>query len=320
MRSVRLHAALLALAVVAAFLTWTRETPSMQERQRPLVWERDTADVRSLLYESDLRNVEITRRVEGEDVFLWGLEVVRPTDASSSPPDTLSYPVGEPGSAVVNGFAELRVIREIGPVPPDRAADFGLDEPGARVTVSFADDRVVLAVGSAVYGGSDRYARNEVSGDVYVLPAGLVGPLRTGSGALRERRLHYFADGDVAQVRVQARGRERVMTRRASEGAGPAAWGPVDDPIQTDLTFANFMERVGQLGISGFEGSTPEEALERVVRIEYSDGDARPLGFLELYRHLGDDGYSLRTERTRIRADAIALLAERVEEGLGDVF
>jgi hypothetical protein len=121
-------------------------------------------------------------------------------------------------------------------------------------------------------------------------------------------------------VRVETLGRERVMARRGSDGGAPAVWAPVDEPAQADLTFANFMERVGQLGISGFEGSRPEEALEMVLRLEYTGVGGEPLGFLELYRGPGDGAYSLRTERTRITAAAITLLAERVQEGLADLF
>ena len=53
--------------------------------------------------------------------------------------------------------------------------------------------------------------------------------------------------------------------------------------------------------------------------MEYFDEDDELLGFLELSRHLGDDSYYLRTERTRVHALAEIQGAERVEMGLLEV-
>jgi len=320
MRSVRVHAVLLLLAAVAAFLTWTREAPTAEQLERPLIWERDTTDIIAVTYRSGERQLDIEKREDGGEVFLWGTEVRLSLSPDSGGADTLVFPVGQPGAAVMNGFSEFRVLREFGAVSPERIADFGLDEPDGRVTVRFGDGSRVIEVGDAVYGGTDRYGRDQATGSAYVLPSDLIGPLQTGSGAVRERRVHYFPDADVARVRVEALGRERVLDRRIRDPRAPAVWTPVDLPEEADQTFANFMERVGQLAIQGFDAQPDPESLESLVRIEYSGEDSEALGFLELFRGPLPGDYYLSSERTRVPAGAIALLAQRVEQDLSTIF
>jgi hypothetical protein len=320
MRSVRVHAVLLMVASVAAFLTWTREAPTAEQLERPLVWERDTTELIGVSYRSGEYRLDIERRDDRGDGFLWGTEVRPSLSPGSVGVDTLDFPVGQPGGAVMNGFAEFRVLRELGALTPDRMTEFGLDEPDGLVTVRFGDESRVIEVGDAVHGGTDRYGRDPATEGVFVLPADLIGPLLTGSGAVRERRVHYFSDADVARVHVQALGRERVLDRRIRDPRGPAVWVPVDAPEDADQTFANFMERVGQLAIQGFDDHPTPESLESLVRIEYSGEDGETLGFLELFRSSLAGDYYLSSERTRVPAGAIALLAQRVEQDLSTIF
>jgi hypothetical protein len=320
MRGVSVHAVLLMVAAVAAFLTWTREAPTAEQLERPLVWERDTTELVGVSYRSESHQLDIERRDDDGDAFLWGTEVRPSLTPDADRVDTLVFPVGQPGGAVMNGFAEFRVLRELGALTPDRMAEFGLDEPDGRVTVRFGDESRIIDVGDAVHGGTDRYGRDPETEGVFVLPADLIGPLRTGSGAVRERRVHYFPDADVARVHVEALGRERVLDRRIRDPRAPAVWTSVDEPDEADQTFANFMERVGQLAIQGFDAQPDPESLERLVRIEYSGEDGEALGFLELFRGSLPGVYYLSSERTRVPAGAIALLAQRVEQDLSTIF
>jgi hypothetical protein len=137
---------------------------------------------------------------------------------------------------------------------------------------------------------------------------------------VRERRVHSFPDADVAQVRIEAAGGERALDRRIRDPRAPAVWTPLDAPESADQTFANFMERVGQLAIQGFDAQPDPDSLERLVRIEYFGEDGEALGFLELFRGPLAGDYYLSSERTRIPAEAIALLAQRVEQDLSTLF
>jgi hypothetical protein len=320
MKGVTLHGGLLLLALLLAYPTWTRERTRPTDVQGAVIWERDTTEVVSITYRSAAREVEVSRRTEDGDAYLWGREVVPGSGSDSAMSDTLQYPVGVAGGELVRGLAELRVIRDLGVVDSTRTREYGLDDPSASIAVGFVDGERDIEVGDSIYGGSDRYGRDSSTGRVFVLPGSLVRPLRIGSGAIRERAVHYFPDADVARVRVEALGRERDMTR-SDGGAGEAAvWTEPDSTGPPDLTFGNFMERLGQLAIAGFEDEVPEASLQRLLRVEYVGSDEQVLGFLELFRDVAGGTYYLRSERTRVPARTVQAFAERIEQDLSQIF
>jgi len=320
MRGVTVHGILLLLTLLLAYPTWTRERTRPTDIQGVVIWDRDTTELRSIAYRSPVREVEITRRTEDGDAFLWAREIVPGSGGDSTTADTLGYPVGVSGEELVRGMAELRVIRDLGMLDSARAGDYGLDDPSASIVLGFADGAREIQVGDSIYGGSDRYGRDVSSGRTFVLPGTLVRPLRIGSGAIRERAVHYFLDADIARVRLEVRGREREMTRTGGSAGQAAVWTEPDDPGQPDLTFANFMERLGQLSIAGFDDEVSERSLDRLLRVDYTGRDGEALGFVELFRNVEGGAYFLRSERTRVPARTVQVFAERVEQDLSQIF
>ena len=311
MKGVRAHGALFIVAVVAALLAWDRDTVPESDRELPLAWERDSTDVVAIHYLSPVMDVRIQRRTDDDGFFLWAIEIEGAED-----PDTLEFPVGAPGHTLVGRLASLRVIRDLGVVSPEMITRFGLDEMDERITVTFRDGQRELALGDSVFGSPDRYVLEPATGVGYVVANNIVNPLRIGEGALRERFLHLFPDSEVSTVRVTSPGGERTMARDES-----GSWTPVDGG-QPDEAFANFMQRVGELAIGGYGIDPVPATLRPLLRVDYQDAEGASLGFLELLR---DDAaetnpFLLRSERTRVLASAVASLAERVEQGLGDVF
>ena len=111
------------------------------------------------------------------------------------------------------------------------------------------------------------------------------------------------------------------MVRQRTEIGDPAVWHPLGSPGQADLTFANFMERVGQISIEGFGEEVSAESLIELMRVEYFDEDDEPIGFLELYTESRESGgnYYVFSERTKVLAGAIRSLAETVARDLENI-
>ena len=311
MTGVRVHGALFALAVIGALLTWTRDSVPEAERELTLVWERDTTDVVSVHYRGPALDIEIRRLTDDDGAFLWATEI-----KGADGQDTLAFPVGAPGNTLVGRLATLRVIRDLGVLSPEHEARFGLVESKERIAVQFGDELRELLLGDSTYASSDRYAVEPATGAGYVVSSDIVNPLRIGEGALRERWLHHFPAADIAMVRVAAGSGERTMARTDS-----GEWTEADggDP---DTGFANFMQRVDQLAIAGYGDAPAPVTLRPLLRVEYLDDDGVSLGFTELVRDEGAerDPYYVRSERTRVLARAVTTLAERVEQGLGEIF
>ncbi len=340
MRGVKLHGALLATALVWSLLLWTRESPTERLRERVVVWERDTTAVESISYRSSARDVDLSWQDDGSGLFLWGSEISRTrvfpavaagtsdSVAASMPADTirvdtLAFPLGMSGADVVRNLATFRVVRDLGTLAgADANTDrFGVGDPYARLTIAFSDGERELLIGNQTPGGSDRYALDPSTGSLYVMPADVLGPLDTGAGALRERRLHYFLPGDVSRVQIEANGQARSMVRSDAGPGTPSTWSQPGSG-EPDQTFANFMERVSQLAIEDFERGAAVSPTERRLRIDYFDVDDDPLGFVEVYRRSAPAGetYYLVSERTRVPALGIRSLAERVDLDLPQLF
>ena len=321
MMGVKIHGALLAIALLLALQTWNREAPTEIEIERTLVWQRDTSAVLSIAYRSEGLDIDLRRHTENDESFWAGSQVSYQGGSNVPAFDTLLFPLGLPGNKLIEDFAEFRVVRDLGDIARDRADEFGLDEPEATVFIEFSDGVQELHLGKAPVGSEDRYAWDPPEGSLYVIPADVIRPLMLGSEALRERQVHYFLASDIARVLIKVEGRERVMVRRPSEIGDPAVWYPLGSPEQPDLTFANFMERVGQISIEGFGEEVSAESLIELMRVEYFDENDEPIGFLELYTESREPGgnYYVFSERTKVLAGAIRSLAETVARDLENI-
>jgi hypothetical protein len=80
------------------------------------------------------------------------------------------------------------------------------------------------------------------------------------------------------------------------------------------------MERIEQLAIDSFRYTVVPEALDVILFIEYYAADEEVIGFMELSRLLPDGPYFVRTERTRIHAQAFNQASATVEQDLQAVF
>lgn len=334
MRALRIHLVLLIAAAAWAFLLSGRDPVRKEDRNRVPAWDRDTTEVVAIRFWSPEKEVLVERREDDGGAYLWGTQIehggadpnadrAAEGEGAAEPvesADTLEFPVGASGHSLVERLAGLRVVRSLGSLTTDQRARFGLADASAeqaeRLAVEFRDGRREFVLGDTTYGGSDRYAREPATGAGYVLSSDVTRPLGIGEGSLRERWLHHYPDDDVAQVVVANGGTERTMVRaKSGDWISPGGEAP-------DEAFANFMQRVDQLAISGYEDAPSPGALPVLLRVDYLNEDGEAIGFVELFRDDGADRdpYYLRTERTRILAGAVAALAERVAEALGEVF
>ena len=312
MKDLKAHIALFVVAVVATVLTWNRDIVPEAERDLFVVWVHDTTDVMAIRYSSAELDLRVQRRTDQAGSFLWGIQT-RGTDT----PETMEYPVGAEGHLLVTRLADLRVLRSLGTLSDEQRARFGLVDPEARLAVEFTGETRELFVGDTTFGSADRYAVEPATGMGYVLSRHLVGPLAGGDGSIRERSVHHFPVTEVAMVRiVGGEGRERTMARTED-----GEWTePGSETI--DAGFANFMDRVDLLAIGGYHDLPPPREPRRFLWVEYLDADGDALGFAELFRDdLAErDPYFIRSETTRIVARVPTILAERVEQAVGDVF
>lgn len=311
MKDLRIHIVLFAVAAVGALLTWTRDRPVGEDEPIMRVWDRDSTDVRLVHYRTEEMDLRIERRTDPDGDFLWGTQI-----AGTDGPDTLDFPIGPAGRLLVERIAQLRTLRELGSLSPEMTNELGIDGSIQRLLVRFTDEERELVLGDNVLGLPDQYAYEPATGLGYVLPRHVVESLADGEEHIRERWVHHFAPEDVAEVRVDVAGRVRVMSPMEQAGEWTEVGGSTPD-----LAFATFMQRVNELAIDGFAVRPAPGSVRLLLRVDYVGREGQRLGFLELMRDDSQEvAYFLRSETTRVPAQAMSFLAARVEEGLSGVF
>ena len=308
MTDLRFHAILFGAVLIASFFTWSRDVSYDADANVVRIWDRDSSEVLAIQYQIAEMEIRIERRTDQAGDYLWGAETLGGDETR-----TTEFPVGPSGENLVDQIARLQTVRDLGPLSTEMMTTFGIAAAADRLTVRFPDEQRELILGDQVYGAEQRYAYEPATGVGHVLVRDVTTKLAGGREAIRERRVHRFPAADVARVRVQLGGTVRTMSRLGETGE----WADPGSPAP-DVAFGTFMQRVGEVAIEGF-AERPGPGARVLVRIDYLDSDAEPLGFLELLRDDSReaDPYFVVTETTRVPAQAMSFLALRVEEALG---
>lgn len=330
MKSLYVHATLLAAALVLAFFTWTASNAPQTDKELVEIWDRDPASLVSLTFQSPVRTLAVERRDHEGHGYLWAVETTRPPapprpDSTAAPaapaaPQVDQYPLGEQGTTLFEGLARLRAVRDLGkPNAEDRAA-YGLASSTDTLTLGFrGDERRVLVIGGPVVGGGDRYVFDTEAGRAYVLPAEVVQPLGV-PGTLRLTRLQNFPAEAVRSVVLRAAGMQRVMNRAPSAEPPYTLW-TAPGSTQPDQGFANFMGQLDGLWVSTYRPALAMDTLQAIARIDFLGERADTLGAFELYRtRATPPTYYVRTSATIVPAEGYAPVAERIEQDVRTLF
>lgn len=319
------HAGVLALSVVTAVAVWTREKePKALAAGDVTVWAGHGADVERVTYESKTRKVTVDARKDADGRFFVGSFEREPTppahapDAGAPAPaarTTMGFVSVGPAEKLADALGGLKALRALGKIGDDRAGEFGLADPEGTLVVKVGGVEHKLFVGTATPGGSDCYARDAASGEVYVLKGESVRNLEGADTLLLEHDLHEWKDAAVSRARVTAGGKARDLTRGGPESK--RFWADAASPETNDETLGNWMSKLDWLRPTEYAEKDPEPR-EPLLKVEYTGKG--PLGYVEVVKVSGDKpAFYLRTEHTRLFGKVTASLAEQLEQDLGAV-
>lgn len=330
MRGITIHAALLGIMLVLAYQAWTpnQTDPSTVSRDGDYtVWEMRPENVQSLTFERGTTTTIVERRDEAGDAYLWGttVETFSPDSSGVIPEPTSSeFPLGDEGEDIWERVVHLRALRDLGVLEQSGLQQYGLDSTERRLTIVTSEGERIIEIGGTVFGNIHRYAFEAASGRGYVLSDQIVRALEGGQSSLRQQTLHRFRQDEVGRVTASGPSGERTMLRRPGPTRPADSWVSPETPDQPDQGFQNFINHVRQIAMLAYESSVSLDTMQFLVRMDYADEDGDPLEFMELYKTPTGEpdvwNYYLRTQTTRIPAQAHRNLAERVDRDLTDVF
>ena len=230
------------------------------------LWSVDVDEISAIVYEAGRRRVSLERR-EDAVPYLWG-SVTRPVvgDSVSAARDTTTeFLVGQGADGLLALLASPRTLRDLGMLDAEREEEYGLVGSLESLVVRVDQETHELVLGATVFATNDRYVRDATSGRAYVLQGAALGSLVSAEQVYSETRLHAFTLEEVAAVTVRTEQGERTMSKSVTGPAASSSWTPADAPDRPDQTFANFMERLGQLWVSRYEPSVDRGALREVA-------------------------------------------------------
>src|SRR5690349_16169222 len=103
MKGALIHGALLVVMLVYGYRTWTRDKNVEQNRGDFVLWEKNEADLVSIEYKSDKKDVKIERRGTGSDAYWWGTDTT--TEKKVKTPPTPPPPPPNPHTGSGAGSA-----------------------------------------------------------------------------------------------------------------------------------------------------------------------------------------------------------------------
>ncbi len=333
MKGILTHVAVLAVASAMAFSIWTREEKPEQEKADLVeVWSAPVESVESIAFDGKQRKVKIQPRKDG--VGRWyvvNLDKETPTPPAAHPaPDGGAPPPTEPpkhevstflaakaGDEFVKKLSTLKAVRSLGKLDPAKAADYGFDKPEGTLKVKLGGKEQVLLIGGQTPGGSERYAKQASTGEVFAIEGDLVQSLSFAESRLMERELHAFPNDEIKRIRISKGQKSREIVRVAEK---KDAWADAATPTKPDETVVNWMTKLERVRTLEFveKPATPPGPEQAVVRIDYFAG-SKNLGFLEVYKLAGAKGpeYLARSEYTRWYVKVVASAAEQLDQDLG---
>jgi hypothetical protein len=330
MKRALVHAVLLVVMLVIAFVTWTRGD-RVAASDRVTLWEDDPNDITEVTYRAPTRTVHIERRGQGKDSYLWAQQTDSiqppPVDSGAPPPakqaQTAEFPLGDAGITAVETLARLNAVRDLGAASAQKRTTYGFADTMPVLTLKLRNGKErALALGTAVVGGVSRYVQDVERKKIYVVEASAFRPFELTGDMLRLTKMQSFEPQEIARATVRAGAVERTMQRRAPNAYTRPAWtAPGSD--RADEAFATFMELVDQLWAIRFVPNASADTLQRILRVDYLETDGDTLGFVELFRTRGNDSapvYLMRTRRTVVLAEVNPAIAARVEEDVTTLF
>lgn len=304
-RSTAIQGALALVGLLAAFLTWQRP-PQTAARDAVTVVAATRQSLERVRYEDGTRAVELEKQdrllvalsylpgkrpVVDAGVALEALDAgvdggvqavaVKPPEP---PPDRVLY-ANERAESVWSKLAPLEASRALGVLPREKLEELGLEGSERRLALTVAGVTRRFVVSRPQSGLIGHYARDEQSGEVFLLASSLFTDLDPSSQVLVDRRLHAFKALDFDAFTVKAEGKEAAFVHRGDEVPQKTAVARAARPEVPDELARNWHEKLwSRLVVTEVLGrdEAPKHGAPAVqVRLDYA-ARGKALGFLEL--------------------------------------
>ena len=330
MKSVWVHAGLLAVALPVAYFTWTRDPAEMAKQGATLIWNEKVKDITAVEVHDRVKDVRIDPRHDDGD-YLWGTRTYHITTAADSLansqlvalPDSLGFLIADiDGKAVMEMVAAPSAMRDLGVVSDSLAKEFGFTADTTLVRVALPNAVREFLVGGHVFGSEDRYVMRLSDRSVFAVPGLNLTTLLGGDLTLSDRRFHVYTKDKIASLKITTPKGSKTYTALSQLGS-TIQYAPSDSVANVDIPFSNLMGQMDDSGITSYRPEIDPATLKQVMRADYLAADGSALGFIELLERPGKDGkpeYFARTEHSKVVVQSYQEVGEMMRNNLDRLF
>jgi hypothetical protein len=282
MRQVGILAALLAVVLVATYLSWHAEETDTSTEELVAVYRAAPEDLVKVTWTAEEATTTLERRSDVGGEYIW-ITVEERVEVKPEPPeeslDTEEIgpqvmeepppPEPEPQFEVQTGsfkgnqaaqdlwedFTPLHALRELKPGADIDGPAFGFDAPSATVEVERRSGPLTLAVGGETYGAKDRYVRMDQK--VFLVDDKTLRPLQYAKTRLVDRLLQPLAEREAEQIEVQTLGQTVTFVHKNKDDRAASFWAAASSPSEEDVAAATWLGKVMRLRIQAY--TPPDE-------------------------------------------------------------
>lgn len=333
-RTVVIYSSLLAVALVAAYLSWTHE-PDERRAAGVVLLDIELDDIQTVSYSTG-EDFEITLNPRkddyGEYVWVAAERTEEPRSSAqtsphhghdhdesegvangeSTPEDDEAEPPAQPvvtktefkaGTSLdrtMDTLAPFIALREIEESDADLER-FGLDEPKASLSIKTRNEERTYDVGAEGYGHRNVYVRDRDSKKIYLVDGQALRALETGDSRLPERRLVAANPPDIDAVSVRSGGQQVRFEHRNRVDRQKAFWAR-EGASERDRSAAAWIGKLLRMRTLGYVplDFDPDSLDERLaVDVEMADGRRSRVVIFEGYDEEGREQWYGRSNLTR---------------------
>lgn len=316
MNEVRLFGGLLAVLLVAAYLSWTHEDEGADTSEVAL-WSIQPSQLERLELVTTTQTVAFSRTDADEQDYGW-FEVTRRDKKTT-------FVGNDAVEKLVESFAPLTALRSLGrSLEGEALTRTGLDNPKRKLTVVADGTSRVYDVGERTHGARDHYVRPQTSKEVFLLAARTLGDLEFPQSKFMQRSLLVKPLTEVEAAVLSANGKTLSVVH-TNRGAPADAFWATEGEERPNEVVGSFMLKLSRLTITEYpENLAAFEAAQPVLEIVWKDEDGQSMGTTALFR-TGRDAddpkatYFAKSDRT-VRPGLVSkTTAARLEKDLSSV-
>ncbi|MBI4817219.1 MAG: DUF4340 domain-containing protein [Deltaproteobacteria bacterium] len=311
MNEVKTLSALLVVALVGAYLTWTREEKKDgSAATKVTVIDAKPEELKEVVFITKTQTVALSRKKDADQKPYAWFEIETKTGKRG-------FVGNDKTEDFLKDFAPFTALRSLGTqLDPKELEETKLKAPEKKLIIRAAGSERVFVVGGRTYGSRDHYVRPRDGQEIFLIESKQLGDLEYPEGRFMQRNLRELDSKDVTDIVIKAKGKERRVVHGNRLSEKDAFWADVDKPDARDETLENYVDKIEKLAARKYLPAGEDPKGEPVMEVIWME-DAKIKETMTIVK--AKDEFYGRSGVTHLWAEISKSAAQQLETDLGTI-